>query len=73
MVIDKGALACLLYVDQRPDAKEFSLARDIDPAYAKAAASAKLSGVEELCYGCDVTTMGVTLTRPLHITNEVTA
>ncbi|MBA4118597.1 MAG: DNA/RNA nuclease SfsA [Candidatus Puniceispirillum sp.] len=73
MVTDHGARACLLYVVQRPDAQDFSLARDIDPAYAKAAARAKLCGVEELCYGCDVTTMGVTLTRPLHIINEVTA
>lgn len=73
MVTDEGARACLLYVVQRQDASTFSLARDIDPAYAKAATQAKLCGVEELCYGCDITTTGVTLSRPLHIINEVTA
>lgn len=67
MVTEKGARACVLYLVQRPDAQIFSLAKDIDPAYAKACAQAKLSGVEELCYGCDVTLQGVTLTRPLQI------
>lgn len=49
-----GARAVMLYLVQRPDADRFALARDIDPAYARAFLAAEQHGVEMLCYGCKV-------------------
>jgi len=50
----QGARCVVLYLVQRMDCTEFSIADDIDPAYAKAASLAKESGVEMLVYACEV-------------------
>lgn len=50
----QGARCVVLYVVQRGDCTEFSLADDIDPVYAKASALAKESGVEMLAYSCSL-------------------
>jgi sugar fermentation stimulation protein A len=47
-----GNRAVMLYVIQRSDTKEFDLARDIDPAYAKAFDLARKAGVEMIAYRC---------------------
>jgi sugar fermentation stimulation protein A len=50
----QGMRCVVLYVVQRNDVKEFSLAADIDPAYAKASEFAKASGVEMLAFACKI-------------------
>ena len=48
----RGNRAVMLFLIQRGDAREFRLARDIDPAYASAFARAAKAGVEMLAYTC---------------------
>lgn len=55
----QGMRCVVLYVVQRNDVQEFSLAADIDPGYAKAAEMAKASGVEMLAYKCEIDLKGV--------------
>ncbi len=47
--------AVMVFLVQRGDAREFSLARDIDPDYGKAFDQATEAGVEILCYSCRIT------------------
>lgn len=60
-----GDRAVMLYLVQRTDCATFSLARDIDPAYAEAFALARAAGVEAFAYTCAISTIGLTLDRPL--------
>ncbi|HSG57531.1 MAG TPA: DNA/RNA nuclease SfsA, partial [Paracoccaceae bacterium] len=64
-MVAAGHRAALLYLVQRDDCAAMTLAADIDPAYAAAAATARAAGVEMLCYGTRITTMGVWLDRPM--------
>ena len=66
-MIDAGARAVTVYLCQREDCDRFSLAGDIDPAYAEATADARARGVEALCYGCRLTTDGIAIDRKLAI------
>ena len=66
MVAD-GHRTVMLYLVQRGDCDTFSIADDIDPAYAKGLQEAIKAGVEVLCYGCDVTTDGISVAKPLKI------
>ena len=60
-----GARAVMLYIVQREDCDSFTLAADIDPAYAAAFAEARTSGVEALAYACRLSTDGIAVDRPL--------
>ncbi|WP_425408565.1 DNA/RNA nuclease SfsA [Hyphococcus sp.] len=60
-----GARAVMLFVVQRSDCTRFSPAADLDPAYANALQTAVSSGVEVLCYDCEVSLGAVTLRQPL--------
>lgn len=62
-----GARAVIAYVVQRTDCSAFSLARDIDPAYALAFEKALEGGVEALCYGCEVSPDEIKLASSLPI------
>ena len=62
-----GHRAVLLYLVQRPDCTRLSLARDIDPAYARATDAARKAGVETLCYACSLSTTEITLASELEI------
>ncbi len=64
-VVKGGGRAVMFYLVQRTDSTRFALAADIDPDYAKAFDKAMESGVEALCYGCDMTTNGITIGKPL--------
>ncbi len=51
-MVAAGHRAVMLYLIQRADGREFTLAPDIDPRYAEAFASARAAGVEAIAYAC---------------------
>jgi sugar fermentation stimulation protein A len=65
--VGAGARAVVVYVVQRTDCADFRIAADIDPVYAASFRIALASGVEAVCYGCEVDLEGVRLTAPLPI------
>ena len=69
-VAEGGARAAMLYIVQREDCGRFTLAADIDPAYAAAFARARASGVEALAYACRLSPEGIAVDRPLPIENR---
>lgn len=58
-VVQTGARAVILFVIQICSASRFTLARDIDPAYATAFSRACVRGVEALAYRCLVSSEGL--------------
>ncbi len=56
-----GARAVLLFLVQIGSAERFTLARDIDPFYAKAFDIALAGGVEVLAYRCRISRQGIDL------------
>lgn len=65
---DQGHRAVMLYLVQRTDCTQVTLAQDIDPTYASAFAAARAAGVEVVCYDCNISPEGITLgaPRPFH-------
>ena len=57
---ERGERAVVLFAIQRAAAR-FATAADLDPAYAAGLIKAAESGVEVLCYSCDVSPEGVRL------------
>jgi sugar fermentation stimulation protein A len=62
-----GHRAAMLYLIHRSDTDGFSLARDIDPAYARAFDTARAAGVEMLAYRCDIGLDAVRVSSPVTI------
>ena len=62
-----GHRAVLLYLVQRTDCTGFTLAADIDPAYAAAYRIARTAGVETLCFDTDISPQGVKIRRTLAV------
>lgn len=62
-----GARAVMLFVIQIGSAQSFALARDMDPAYARAFDGASKSGVEALAWTCAITRDEITLNRSVPI------
>lgn len=60
-----GARAVMVYLVQRGDCQRFQVAADIDPTYAKGLKTALAQGVEAVCYGCEVSPDGITITKAL--------
>ncbi|MCT4556043.1 MAG: DNA/RNA nuclease SfsA [Pelagimonas sp.] len=56
-----GHRAVLLFLVQRTDITQTTLAADIDPTYATAFDQARAAGVETLAFGCNITPQGITL------------
>ena len=54
-MVQAGKRAVMVYLVQRADAVSFSVASDIDPAYAAAVASAHQAGVEAIALRCILT------------------
>ena len=64
-MVAAGHRAVMMFLVQRTDCSRFTLAADIDPAYAEAYALARSRGVEALCYGCAVTPEEIKVTSPV--------
>ena len=62
-----GARAVLLFVIQIPSADRFTIARDIDAAYAAAFEQARTRGVEMLAWRCNVDLNGIAIAAPVPI------
>lgn len=62
-----GKRAVNLYLIQRDDCEEFSLASDVDPAYSMAFEKARSEGVEMLAYSCRLALQEIVLAQPLPI------
>lgn len=65
-----GARAIMLFVVQIPSADRFTVARDVDPAYAAAFARARAKGVEMLAWRCDVSLEGIDIAEPIPVLDE---
>ncbi len=66
-LVRAGTPASMLYVVQRRDCDAFTVAGDIDPAYADALSEARDAGVGILCYVCAIRTTSIRLETPLRI------
>jgi sugar fermentation stimulation protein A len=66
-MVKQGARSVTVYLCQREDCDSFKLAEDIDPDYAAAAAKARKTGVEALCYACTLTPESIVADRRLKI------
>lgn len=58
----QGRRAVMLYLVNRTDCDNFTLASDIDPDYAKEYAAARAAGVESYAYTVSITKNGIKLT-----------
>ena len=58
-MVAHGNRAVMLYIVQRGDCASFSIADDIDPAYAQSFAQATANGVEAICYDCNMSINGI--------------
>ena len=67
VMVAQGFRAVMLYVIQIGSTDRFSLARDIDPAYAAAFDRACAAGVEAFAYKCVLQRDGITLAGPVKI------
>ncbi|MFK7869793.1 MAG: DNA/RNA nuclease SfsA [Roseobacter sp.] len=61
----QGHRAIMLYLVQRTDCTEFTLARDIDPAYAQAYQAACAAGVETIVLSTNISPQEITIAGPL--------
>jgi sugar fermentation stimulation protein A len=62
-VVRGGGRAVMFYLVQREDCAAFTVAGDIDPAYAEALTAARAAGVEVLCRSCRLTPDAIELDR----------
>lgn len=60
-MINQGHRAVMLYLIQRTDCTEMTLAADIDPTYAAAFAKARAAGVEVLAYDTKINPQAITI------------
>ncbi|MGN6670802.1 MAG: DNA/RNA nuclease SfsA [Candidatus Nucleicultricaceae bacterium] len=66
-MVNAGARAVVVYVAQREDVNQFSVAADIDPTYGRYEQDARNTGVEFLCYGCRVTAEEIVINRSIKV------
>lgn len=62
---EAGDRAVVFFLVQRGDCDHFTVAADIDPAYAAAFDDARARGVEAICYACNVSREAIELERAL--------
>lgn len=66
-MVAEGHRAVMFYLVQREDAEAFTVAGDIDPAYAEGLAAAMKAGVEVVCYACRLSPEEIAVTRPIKV------
>lgn len=64
-MVKAGHRAIMFYLVQRNDCEDFTIASDIDPAYAENFRYAVQAGVEILIYNCDITTESICLNKKM--------
>jgi sugar fermentation stimulation protein A len=64
----KGYDVYLIFVIQRDDCNQFSIARDIDPKYANLLSDAIKKKLNVLCYDCKFSPKGIKLNKEIKIT-----
>ena len=65
--VEAGNRATMLYIIQRQDGDRFTIAADLDPAYAEAFIMARRAGVEMLALKCHVTPQQIVAASPVEI------
>ncbi len=66
-MVQHGHRAIMLYLVQRTDCTQFTLASDIDPTYASRFLAATQAGVETICLGTQISVTEITVSHPLPI------
>lgn len=66
-MVEQGHRAVMVFLVQRSDADRFKLAADIDPVYAAAFRTAAASGVEMLCYKCQLSPTEIAVEKRIEI------
>lgn len=66
-MVAEGHRAVMVFLVQRSDAERFKIAGDIDPAYAAAFQVAAASGVEMLCYRCELSPTEIAVEKRIEI------
>ena len=64
-MVESGCRAVMVYLVQREDADDLSLARDIDPGYGAAFDAARAAGVEAISYACRLSPEEIEVARPI--------
>ncbi len=67
-MVAEGHRAVMMFLIQRADAQQFSLARDVDPTYGKAFDAAQAAGVEMMAYSCRLSPEEIVLDQQVPIT-----
>ena len=70
-VAGHGKRAVMVYLAQRDDGDQFSIAKDIDPVYAGNLKQAVDSGVEILCYACTMALDEIRVANSIPIINKI--
>jgi sugar fermentation stimulation protein A len=71
-MVAQGRRAVMLYLIQIGSADRFTLAADIDPAYARGFARAQAAGVEAIAYRCAISGHGIAVSGPVPIVVSAT-
>jgi sugar fermentation stimulation protein A len=66
-VASAGGRAVMFFLVQIGSAERFTLAADIDSAYAKAFARARAAGVEAIAYRCAISADGIGIAGPIPV------
>lgn len=66
-MVRQGARAVMFFLVQRGDCDHFTVAEDIDPAYASALRAAIAAGVDVVCYDCRIDLEGIEVASPLPV------
>lgn len=64
-MVGQGHRAVLLFLVQRTDCNQVTLAADLDPTYAATFKAAQAAGVEVMCFACAISPEGITMTDRL--------
>ena len=67
-MVREGHRAVLVFLIQRSDTKEMSIADDIDPDYAQAIVKARETGVEIIAYSCKISTKDIQVDKAVPFT-----